>query len=251
MRTVPGSTNGDWDPSVGTGANNTVYLGYGDGDGHPKVSVSHDHGATWGSTRDVGVPFGIKHTAFPAMVAGDDDRAAFAFLGSSERVGRGVRRQPGLARRLASLRRNDDRRRQHMDDRRRDAERPGSARHDLRRRHDRLRQRHAQPARLHGRHRRQRRPRAGRLRRRLHRRVRGSRAEQLQRAGDDRTPGERAEALRRSTTSRAAPCRAEPERQERRHDERPHVDGAGRPRLGDHGLQALPQGRRRRAASRC
>ncbi len=84
---VPGSTNGDWDPSVGTGANNTVYLGYGDGDGHPKVSVSHDHGATWGSTRDVGVPFGIKHTAFPAMIAGDDDRAAFAFLGTSEAAG--------------------------------------------------------------------------------------------------------------------------------------------------------------------
>src|SRR3954453_16244918 len=84
VRRVPGSRNGDWDPSVGPGANNSVSLGYGDGDGHPKVSVSHDHGATWGSTRDVGVPFGIKPTAFPAVVAGDDDRAAFAFLGSTE-----------------------------------------------------------------------------------------------------------------------------------------------------------------------
>jgi hypothetical protein len=85
VRTVPGSTNGDWDPSVGTGANNTVYLGYGDGDGHPKAAVSHDHGLTWTNLRDVGVPFGIQHTAFSAVVAGDDDRAAFAFLGSPER----------------------------------------------------------------------------------------------------------------------------------------------------------------------
>ena len=43
----------------------------------------------------------------------------------------------------------------------------------------------------------------------------------------------------------AAPCCAEPEREERRHDERPHMDGARRPRLADHRLQALPQGRRR------
>jgi hypothetical protein len=84
VRTVPGSLNGDWDPSVGTGSGNTVYFGYGDGDGHPKVAVSHDHGLTWGSIRDVGLPFNIQHTAFSAVVAGDDNRAAFAFLGSSE-----------------------------------------------------------------------------------------------------------------------------------------------------------------------
>jgi hypothetical protein len=84
VRTVPGSFNGDWDPSVGTGTDGTVYFGWGDGDGHPKIAVSHDHGRTWTNTRDVGVPFGIVHTAFASVVAGDSDRAAFAFLGSPE-----------------------------------------------------------------------------------------------------------------------------------------------------------------------
>jgi CARDB/Fibronectin type III domain len=84
VRTVPGSSNGDWDPAVGIGSGNTVYFGYGDGDGHPRVAVSHDHGTTWSTPRDVGVPFDIRHTAFPAVVAGDDDRAAFTFLGTSE-----------------------------------------------------------------------------------------------------------------------------------------------------------------------
>jgi hypothetical protein len=84
VRTVPGSGNGDWDPSLGVGADNTVYLGYGDADGHAKVAVSHDHGRTWTNIRDVGLPLGIQHTAFASVVAGDGDRAAFAFLGSPE-----------------------------------------------------------------------------------------------------------------------------------------------------------------------
>jgi hypothetical protein len=83
IRTVPGSTNGAWDPSVGIGSDGTVYFGYDDGDGHPKVAVSHDHGQTWTNIHDVGTPFSIANSAFPAAVAGDGDRAAFAFLGTS------------------------------------------------------------------------------------------------------------------------------------------------------------------------
>ena len=83
IRTVPGSTNGAWDPSVGVASDGTVYFGYDDGDGHPRVAVSHDHGRSWTNIRDVGVPFSIAHSAFPAVVAGDGDRAAFAFLGTS------------------------------------------------------------------------------------------------------------------------------------------------------------------------
>src|SRR5207244_1216496 len=71
-------------PSVGIGADGTVYFGYGDGDGHPKVAVSHDQGRTWTNVRDVGVPFGTNHTAFSAVVAGDGDRAAYAYLGTPE-----------------------------------------------------------------------------------------------------------------------------------------------------------------------
>jgi hypothetical protein len=82
VRTVPGSTNGAWDPSVGIATDGTVYLGYDDGDGHARVAVSHDHGRTWTNVRDVGIPFGIQNSAFPAAVAGDPDRAAVAFLGT-------------------------------------------------------------------------------------------------------------------------------------------------------------------------
>jgi hypothetical protein len=71
------------DPSIGIGAGNTVYFGYEAGDGHPRIAVSHDHGQTWSPSVDVGVPYGIENTKFPEVVAGDDDRAAFAFLGTT------------------------------------------------------------------------------------------------------------------------------------------------------------------------
>ncbi len=73
--------NGD-DPSVATGSNNTVYYGYDNVDGKPMMAVSHDHGTTWAKSIDVGAPFGIRNTEFPEVWAGDDNRAAFAFLGS-------------------------------------------------------------------------------------------------------------------------------------------------------------------------
>jgi hypothetical protein len=46
------------------------------------VAVSHDHGATWINITDVGTALGIQNVAFPAMVAGDGNRAALAFLGT-------------------------------------------------------------------------------------------------------------------------------------------------------------------------
>jgi len=92
VRTVPDSTAGDWDPSVGVGLNNTglpagqasntVYFGYDDANHHAKIAVSHDQGQTWSPSIDVGAPFGIQNIAFPTVVAGDDNRAAYAFLGS-------------------------------------------------------------------------------------------------------------------------------------------------------------------------
>jgi len=71
------------DPSVGIGAGNTVYYGYEAGDGHPRIAVSHDHGQTWWASSDVGTSYGIQNTKFPEVVAGDDNRAAFAFLGTT------------------------------------------------------------------------------------------------------------------------------------------------------------------------
>jgi hypothetical protein len=82
LRKIPGSSAGASDPSVGIGADGTVYFGYQNGDGHPKAAVSHDRGVTWENNQDLSAPFGIQNTVFPAMVAGDGERAAFAYLGT-------------------------------------------------------------------------------------------------------------------------------------------------------------------------
>ncbi len=85
LRTVPTSTPADSDPSVSIGANGTVYFGYQNSDGHPRIAVSHDKGRTWGNDQDVGAAFGTQNSVFPAVVAGDDDRAAFTYIGTPTR----------------------------------------------------------------------------------------------------------------------------------------------------------------------
>ncbi|GAA3783422.1 hypothetical protein GCM10022403_017520 [Streptomyces coacervatus] len=77
------STPGDSDPSVGIGAGGTVYMGYQNSDGAARVAVSHDKGRTWLYDQNVGSALGIKNIVFPAVTAGDDNRAAFAFLGTT------------------------------------------------------------------------------------------------------------------------------------------------------------------------
>ncbi|HET7385813.1 MAG TPA: CARDB domain-containing protein [Nocardioidaceae bacterium] len=79
---VPGSTPGDSDPSIGIGSDGTVYFGYVGADGKPGVAVSHDHGKTWEHNQTVGTEFDINNAVFPAMVAGDGDRASFAYIGT-------------------------------------------------------------------------------------------------------------------------------------------------------------------------
>jgi Bacterial pre-peptidase C-terminal domain len=80
---VPTSTAGDSDPSVGVSADNTVYFGYVGADGRPGVAVSTDHGRTWKYGQQVAGNLGVKNAVFPAVVAGSDDRAAFAYLGTT------------------------------------------------------------------------------------------------------------------------------------------------------------------------
>jgi hypothetical protein len=74
------------DPAIGIGANGTIYYGYANSNGAPSMAVGHldktNHKIVWSPSQDVGTPFGIKNVTFPAVVAGDDDRAAFAFLGT-------------------------------------------------------------------------------------------------------------------------------------------------------------------------
>ena len=84
---IPDSTTGTSDPSVWIGAGGTIYFGYCDGGGSPKLAVgklttSPTPAITWSASTDVGTPFGIKNCEFAEVVAGDDDRAAFGFLGT-------------------------------------------------------------------------------------------------------------------------------------------------------------------------
>jgi hypothetical protein len=87
VRTVPGSSvNGESDPSVASGAGGTTYFGYEDGAGSANtramVATTRDHGRTWSKPVDVSSRLGLKNVQFPEVIAGDDDRAAFAFLGT-------------------------------------------------------------------------------------------------------------------------------------------------------------------------
>jgi len=99
IRPVPddkgGQSAGEWDSSVGLAADGTVYLGFQDINNHARMAVSHDRGLTWSQSVDVGVPSasvqvddvdanGIENIVFPAVVAGDPNRAAFAFYGSDK-----------------------------------------------------------------------------------------------------------------------------------------------------------------------
>jgi hypothetical protein len=70
------------DPSVAAGAHNTIYFGYVNVDGHTKIAVSSDRGQHWSKSKDVGTGFGIQNAEFAELIAGDDNRAAFAFLGT-------------------------------------------------------------------------------------------------------------------------------------------------------------------------
>jgi len=84
VRTVPDakSISPGTDPSVAAGANNTIYFGYVNVDGHAKIAASADRGLHWSKSKDAGTPFGIQNTEFAEVIAGDNNRAAFAFLGT-------------------------------------------------------------------------------------------------------------------------------------------------------------------------
>jgi hypothetical protein len=76
------------DPSIGIGSDGTVYLGMqddnpDDGGSLALISVSTDRGATWSAPYNAGAQFNIRNAVFPAVTAGDGDRAAFAFFGTT------------------------------------------------------------------------------------------------------------------------------------------------------------------------
>jgi hypothetical protein len=84
VHTIPDSTAAIGnDPSVGIGSDGTIYFGYQGADGHARIAVSHDQGVTWSKSVDVGALAGIQNSVFPSVVAGDANRASFAFLGTT------------------------------------------------------------------------------------------------------------------------------------------------------------------------
>ncbi|MCA1812486.1 MAG: glycoside hydrolase [Halobacteriales archaeon] len=83
IRTVPGSTTRDKsDPSVAAGSAGRAYFCYADGDGHARAVSSTDQGRSWNAPSDLGAAFNLQNTEIPAVIAGDDLRAACAFLGT-------------------------------------------------------------------------------------------------------------------------------------------------------------------------
>ncbi|HYY93825.1 MAG TPA: PKD domain-containing protein, partial [Pyrinomonadaceae bacterium] len=92
VRQVTGSappSSGILDPSVGIASDGTVYFAYvgkapdSTTDNHIYVSVTKDRGVTWSDSVDIGAGLGIKNAVFPAAVAGDPERAAVAFIGTT------------------------------------------------------------------------------------------------------------------------------------------------------------------------
>lgn len=83
VSTVPNSLAGDTDPAVAVGAAGRVYFAYANGDGTPHVAVSTDRGRTFALDYNVGSSLGIHNVVFPTVVAGDDNRAAMSFLGTT------------------------------------------------------------------------------------------------------------------------------------------------------------------------
>ena len=83
IRKLPQSSASDRDPSVAVGSDGTLYFSYQNADGHSHVAVSRDKGKSWDSDTDVGAQLGIKNSLFHAAVAGDGDRAAVAFFGTT------------------------------------------------------------------------------------------------------------------------------------------------------------------------
>ena len=84
-RPIPGASSpGDgFDPDVGTTTSGWAYVGYATSGNGVGVALTKDGGATWTNFGDVAAAAGIKSSTFHEMVAGDDDRAAVVYLGST------------------------------------------------------------------------------------------------------------------------------------------------------------------------
>lgn len=90
VRPIPGSLGGTdaaSDPSIGIATDGTVYMCYEDANSQTLMAVSRDKGVTWDEPVNLSVGANLVYTRFPAAIAGDSDRAACAFLGTTTAEG--------------------------------------------------------------------------------------------------------------------------------------------------------------------
>ena len=80
---VPGLTVGGEDPSIGIATDGTLYFCNVNTNGEPVVAVSKNKGASWSTPFNIGTSMGIKNAVFTNAIAGDPDRAACAFIGTT------------------------------------------------------------------------------------------------------------------------------------------------------------------------
>jgi PKD repeat protein len=77
------------DPSIGIASDGTLYFSWvskeatDNGSGHAHVAVSHDKGLTWTNDYDLGASQGLHNAVFIEAVAGDSNRAAVGFIGTT------------------------------------------------------------------------------------------------------------------------------------------------------------------------
>ncbi|HEX8173398.1 MAG TPA: hypothetical protein VF824_22880 [Thermoanaerobaculia bacterium] len=83
VRKVKGSLSADSDPSVALSKNGRLYFAFADNNNDMVVAVSDDRGKSFTNVQSVSGQAGLKNVVFAEMVAGDDDRAAVAYLGTS------------------------------------------------------------------------------------------------------------------------------------------------------------------------
>jgi PKD repeat protein len=92
---VANAPPGILDPTIASASDGTIYFawidGQANGDGHAMAAVSHDKGVTWENPKDLGLiapasnpEQNIHNAVFVEAVAGDPNRAAVGFIGTTQ-----------------------------------------------------------------------------------------------------------------------------------------------------------------------
>jgi hypothetical protein len=77
------TTSGASDPAVSIDNNGRAYFAMANADASAAVAFSDDNGSTWNNIVNVSDAFGLQNIRYPAAVAGDKNRAAIAFYGTT------------------------------------------------------------------------------------------------------------------------------------------------------------------------